>query len=110
MDLMGTSVGTGRGNGSEERSKDRNKDQLLKAIRPYSLERIVQRKLDQIMALMKPEDMDDIYATVLESVERPLIRIVLEKVNGNQCRAAKALGINRNTLRKKIHCLDISVK
>jgi two-component system, NtrC family, nitrogen regulation response regulator GlnG len=47
---------------------------------------------------------------VLEQVERPLIRYVLEKTRGNQVRAADVLGINRNTLRKKISELGISIK
>jgi two-component system nitrogen regulation response regulator GlnG len=47
---------------------------------------------------------------VLEQVERPLIRFVLEKTRGNQVRAADILGINRNTLRKKIQELGIEVK
>jgi two-component system nitrogen regulation response regulator GlnG len=47
---------------------------------------------------------------VLEQVERPLIRFVLEKTRGNQVRAADILGINRNTLRKKIQELGIDVK
>jgi two-component system nitrogen regulation response regulator GlnG len=47
---------------------------------------------------------------VLVQVERPLIRFVLEKTKGNQVRAADILGINRNTLRKKIHELGIDLK
>jgi len=47
---------------------------------------------------------------VLEQVERPLIRFVLEKTRGNQVRAADILGINRNTLRKKITELGIELR
>jgi len=39
---------------------------------------------------------------VMNCVEKPLIEIVLEHVGGNQTRAADMLGINRNTLRKKM--------
>ena len=52
----------------------------------------------------------DVYAMVLEQVERPLIRFVLEKTRGNQVRAADILGINRNTLRKKITELGIELR
>ena len=52
----------------------------------------------------------DVYAMVLEQVERPLIRFVLEKTRGNQVKAADILGINRNTLRKKIQELAIELK
>ncbi len=51
----------------------------------------------------------EIYHTILERVERPLIQAVLEHTEGNQIRAAAMLGINRNTLRKKILELGISV-
>jgi len=42
-------------------------------------------------------------------MERPLIRIILEKTRGNQVRTAEILGINRNTLRKKIQTLGIEI-
>ena len=39
---------------------------------------------------------------VMDCVEKPLIEMVLEHVSGNQTRASEMLGINRNTLRKKM--------
>jgi two-component system nitrogen regulation response regulator GlnG len=59
---------------------------------------------------MEHMDTGDLYDAVLEQVERPLIRFVLEKTRGNQVKAADILGINRNTLRKKINDLGIGVK
>ena len=47
---------------------------------------------------------------VLHQVERPLINIILNQTRGNQVRTAEILGINRNTLRKKINTLGIEVK
>ncbi|GBQ24694.1 two component response regulator NtrC [Acetobacter estunensis NRIC 0472] len=44
---------------------------------------------------------------IIAEVERPLLRVVLEATRGNQIRAAAILGLNRNTLRKKIRELDI---
>jgi len=52
-------------------------------------------------------DRGDIYSMVLQRVEKPLITLVLKKTEGNQVRAASLLGINRNTLRKKIKELGI---
>jgi two-component system nitrogen regulation response regulator GlnG len=43
-------------------------------------------------------------------VERPLLEFILERTSGNQLRAAQILGINRNTLRKKITMLGIASK
>ncbi len=50
-----------------------------------------------------------LYERVLREVERPLIELSLAATRGNQIRAAKLLGLNRNTLRKKIRDLDIQV-
>jgi two-component system nitrogen regulation response regulator GlnG len=51
----------------------------------------------------------DIYDQVLAEVERPLIRMTLSATRGNQIKAAAMLGLNRNTLRKKIRDLEIPV-
>ncbi len=50
-----------------------------------------------------------LYDRVLREIERPLIELSLAATRGNQIRAAKLLGLNRNTLRKKIRDLDIHV-
>ena len=52
----------------------------------------------------------ELYARVMSEVEKPLIENVLRYVRGNQLRAAEVLGINRNTLRKKIRELGIDAK
>ena len=50
-----------------------------------------------------------LYHRVLKEIEKPLILQSLSATNGNQIKAAKLLGLNRNTLRKKIRELDIQV-
>ena len=50
-----------------------------------------------------------LYDRVIREVERPLIELSLAATRGNQIRAADLLGLNRNTLRKKIRELDIKV-
>ena len=51
-----------------------------------------------------------LYARVIGEVERPLIEAMLARHGGNQLRAARALGINRNTLRKRLDDLGIAAK
>ena len=50
-----------------------------------------------------------LYDRILREVERPLLTLSLSATRGNQIRAAHMLGLNRNTLRKKIRDLDIQV-
>lgn len=51
-----------------------------------------------------------LYDRVLKEVEKPLLRLTLEYTKGNQSEASEVLGINRNTLRKKLKDLDIRAK
>jgi len=50
-----------------------------------------------------------LYKSVVEAIEKPLIEHTLERTEGNQLKAARILGINRNTMRAKIKKLGISV-
>jgi two-component system nitrogen regulation response regulator GlnG len=50
---------------------------------------------------------DGVYDRLLAEVERPLISACLEATGGNQLKAARLLGINRNTLRKKLTDLGL---
>ncbi|MDX1581667.1 MAG: sigma 54-interacting transcriptional regulator, partial [Alphaproteobacteria bacterium] len=50
-----------------------------------------------------------LYDRIIREVERPLLRVALNATNGNQVKTAELLGLNRNTLRKKIRELDIPV-
>ncbi len=51
----------------------------------------------------------DLYDRILREIEKPLLEISLAATRGNQVKAAQLLGLNRNTLRKKIRDLDIQV-
>jgi two-component system, NtrC family, nitrogen regulation response regulator GlnG len=75
-----------------------------------SLEALIANKLRTSLTQMDINDLDNLYEMVLHQMERPLINIILEKTRANQVRAAEILGINRNTLRKKIQTLGIDVK
>ena len=50
-----------------------------------------------------------LYDRILKEIEKPLIELSLASTNGNQIQASKLLGLNRNTLRKKIKELEVSV-
>jgi len=80
---------------------------LSKDGKEYSLEAIVDMKLRASLCGVAKMEHGDIYDMVIAQVERPLISFVLEQAKGNQLRAADILGINRNTLRKKIRELGI---
>ena len=77
---------------------------------PETLSRAVERHLREFFVAhgdgVAPAD---IYDRVIAEVERPLIRLTLAATRGNQIKAAAMLGLNRNTLRKKIRDLDIQV-
>ena len=50
---------------------------------------------------------EDLMDAVLHQIERPLLQLLLEETRWNQQKAARILGINRNTLRKKIEILQV---
>lgn len=52
----------------------------------------------------------DLYDKIMSQLEKPLLENVLRYVRGNQVRAAAILGINRNTLRKKISTLNVDME
>ena len=75
---------------------------------PISLATLIERHLAADFA-SQPDGVPPrgLYDRVLQEVEAPLIRLTLAATRGNQIRAAEILGLNRNTLRKKIHDLGI---
>jgi two-component system nitrogen regulation response regulator GlnG len=75
-----------------------------RATGPAGLEEAVTAEAE---ALLAEPDSDGLHAQILERVERPLLEAVLRETDGNQIRAAARLGINRNTLRKKIAELSV---
>jgi Fis family transcriptional regulator len=56
---------------------------------------------DYVKHMRKDHD-GDLYGLIIGGVEKPLLDIVIQETKGNQTHAANILGINRNTLRKKI--------
>lgn len=67
-----------------------------------TLDQCVRRSLDQYFVALGGEKPLALREMVLQAVERPLLRFAMEKSAGNQSAAAQLLGINRNTLHKKL--------
>ena len=70
-----------------------------------TLPELVEQEVTEALSSGAP----DVYRSVMDRVERPLLTAVLTRTDGNQIRAASLLGINRNTLRKKIADLGIRI-
>ncbi|MFQ5442225.1 MAG: sigma-54-dependent transcriptional regulator [Thermodesulfobacteriota bacterium] len=75
-----------------------------------SLEDMITSKLRPFIEKTARQGNQELYDLIIPFMEKPLISLVLEKTGGNQVRAAEILGINRNTLRKKIKSLKIDLK
>ena len=78
-------------------------------LRNNELADAVRRSLERYFRDMDGEKPTAIYDMVLKNVERPLLEVVLDHAEGNQTIAAEMLGINRNTLRKKMLSLKIKI-
>ncbi|OHC65187.1 MAG: Fis family transcriptional regulator [Rhodocyclales bacterium GWA2_65_20] len=62
----------------------------------------VRRALNRYFRDLDGENPNAIYDMVLGCVERPMLEVVMKHADGNQTLAAQMLGLNRNTLRKKL--------
>lgn len=79
-------------------------------IKDFSFEEAVYTKLEEYLSNIDHPGINDLYKTIIERVERPLIKLLLEKTDGNQVKVSRILGIHRNTLKKKIDSLKIKDK
>ena len=87
------------------------KENMIKIIEQDEIKGLVSLK-DKIIELedaIYNEKKGKLYKSVLEAIEKPLIEHVLERTEGNQLKAARVLGINRNTMRAKIKKLGINI-
>src|SRR5262245_42337994 len=80
------------------------------AAAPLSLEDYVEWKMGDFVKGMRNGSGRNLHPMLISAIERPLITKALQETKGNQIQAAELLGLNRNTLRKKIHDLHILVK
>lgn len=74
----------------------------LDGVADSELSACVRKMMRQYFKDLDGENVTDIYDMVVANVERPLLEVVMHHAKGNQTRAADLLGLNRNTLRKKL--------
>jgi Fis family transcriptional regulator len=67
----------------------------------------VRRTLNRYFRDLDGEQPHAIYDMVMNCAEKPMLEVVMKQANGNQTVAADMLGINRNTLRKKLNEHDL---
>jgi Fis family transcriptional regulator, factor for inversion stimulation protein len=66
------------------------------------LEKWLNKSIQQYVGEMDEESNGHLHELIMGGIEKPLVEIVLKETGGNQTQAANILGVNRNTLRKKI--------
>ena len=68
----------------------------------HNIEQCVRESLQSYFRDLDGETPDGVYDMVVRLVEKPLLEVVMNQAENNQSRAADWLGLNRNTLRKKL--------
>ena len=74
----------------------------------HSLAQCVNQSLTRYLSDLNGEEAARVYELVLAEVEKPLFEVIMRYCENNQSRASRVLGINRNTLRKKLEQYDIT--
>ena len=66
------------------------------------IEDCIRHSVEQYFTDLRGAEPDGLHDLVIAAVERPLLDVVMRQAQGNQSKAAEWLGINRNTLRRKL--------
>ncbi len=88
--------------------KHRSESRADTGARDNEISLAVRKVMKQYFKDLDGEKCTGIYEMVVNAVEKPMLEVVMLQAQGNQTRAAELLGLNRNTLRKKLqqHGLD----
>jgi Fis family transcriptional regulator len=68
----------------------------------HTIDEAVTKSLEKYFRDLDGTPPNSVYEMVIRAVERPMLEVVMRQAQGNQLRASEMLGINRNTLRKKL--------
>lgn len=82
-------------------AQEQNQEQSL------SIKEAVSQAMQQYLAHLGDQNATNLYQMVMSEVEPALLQVVLDHTRGNQSKASTALGLNRGTLRKKLHLYGI---
>ncbi len=74
----------------------------MNAMKENEISTCIRKAIGGYLNDLDGEKPGNMYGMVINSIERPLIEIVMQHTKGNQTKAAELLGINRNTLRQKM--------
>lgn len=80
----------------------RKDEEFIKGLDSYALEDLVELKISRFLDQLGTFYPENLHNLIMQKVEKPLVRQILHRTGGNQVHAARILGINRNTLRKKM--------
>lgn len=80
---------------------------LVTKLDGFSLESIVELKISRFLDQIGTYYPESLHALIMRKAEKPLLSQILRRTGGNQVHAARILGINRNTLRKKMKMYGI---
>ena len=72
-----------------------------------NIQDVVKKSLERYFRDLGEQQPSNVYDMVIFTVEKPILEAVMARADGNQSLAAEMLGINRNTLRKKLQQHDL---
>lgn len=98
-----------QGNFNLDISKQENIFKIIKKDNFVDTKTTLEDKIVELENTLYAEKRGVLYKSIIDIVEKPLIEHILERTQGNQLKAARILGINRNTMRTKIKKLGIDV-
>jgi len=90
-------------------SREANQENVIRVVKKDCIRDMafIKDKVIELQDSLFIEKKGVLYKSILEAIEKPLLEQTLERCEGNQLKAARILGINRNTIRAKIKKLGI---